>query len=1793
MQLQKQLLLLSYISITFVLATTPTQMQQRTETFAHLSHAQRLTITLSSTDHLAATNIYSNVCHNSTTPSDLRAIACNLQYAVPTSPPTTTVVGGAAAAELSSEIELEIEQIRQLDLELISLSLRETLSSDSAQIWLQLDKSISDTSSYNAVEIKETLDLRTSYGNIVLGLNQNITTALSGVKATLIEARADLNARITQLHKDASKQRTVGHLAEFAHGLLFVANMATGIANSGWSSQEELSKMDAGKAAAKEAKDHIGEFKTLLSILKGVNSQNGAHAGDDALTAAIEGVATQVETQLNVLDGVAALMGSMQEIADANVTLPTSTSSSGSSVVADRPLLENLNTTISSLAIQSAADSLVGSMEGTENGQTVEARARIDAFVGLVRARTSAINGWWNANSKLRQLSATTAMLCAEHEHLARQINTTTLASERASHATSLLRAHRRQRVNAVSQTLRQFLWTINYATGHRKVMEPFAEMTTVNQDLNNASAMVGALPIPGTAALSARHAKFIMMHAQGFVGGTLGSEFKSSSSSSSSASSASSSLIQNARPSPPSTSSLFHLSCWHVYTLKKEQLDLTALKRGEVVSFSIRFRPGTVLSTVTAVRAYALPHVLDSSELTEDTTNEATTATEIPQYITVTHLGESIIAGQIDRGGDPYATYAHNSIDFPFGYHPTTLCPVSDVSPEGTGNDEGQVHVNPSLYGAWTVQMLSMSNTSASTLTGVRIEFHTSSWSGSVAEDFNTTTTAIPTCDIPLQLQRTIANQDGVVADPHQTAAYVLIFVFVCAVLFLIVLTLLYKHKRVLHKRWRANTDIRDIEMELKKQEKQLYKAAAKKRRVEKRRKSLIEEQEIQKQDIQQQESRTSNPFRDFDRRPTDLTTGATKDNDNNNNDNNNDNNNGETNNGNKKQTNGRKRNSLFNRLPFFGTIAIALISSLLPTTANALSSLPFVCIKTCATGGSTNTYAQKELLLSMTRSGREYMLQGDNTNSEKVYSCCLSFANKCLNSEDAKEMSQLLTTAAHNAGTLERSPASQGDAWSDGSFLPSRLGFDVLEKLVRSRLLSVNDLDRELSHLENLNIVDNQILYAEGKRQLQTAESELQRDQANAEEATRTATVLKEEVKVLVSKYDEYMGTLSSNIQAALSAESAKIQQLNTNVANIDASKRKKTFWSGLVAGLETVAGAVCCSIGMPEVGIPLIIDGVDNAVTAAQTALAAPPPSVDEDKELKQKAIDTIANIKNLQSQALVVSTLVRNIADDDGDSGWSKSTLAKELPALFLLQVDQTSFSNYMNAFSNNLAATAGSTTEAVLKTNVRELSGTVTMIVKSITAYYPAYMDLQHAHFNHQLHIARVAQLRDLLKSGRTVENARSNIIRILQVRRDRHAVVALRTISKQRQRFVNYALDSSANMPAVFVSAPSTVAYADDSNPAPLDTKSILAAAVSNYIYVLKAQQQTPSQQAPQSCLVSYSVNATSHPTAFQSLQENGTLSLLFSPLTTSSTSNTNTNTNNNSLASPAFLVPGQRFAYDASITEMHVFIDFIVDDEKKETMTQEDSDTPLSKLSTMRIRIKKSGTDVRLDPYSTAVHYPTEPTSFEYVYESSSECPISSSQSTLSSDRTSTLTRTGTSPSMMGMWSITPLLAINRRKKISKVRILMRVEHKIGIGKNSDGTAATTSAASDGATVMLSGGAQGKNVDGVCGAVPTSCEYGIAITGSSAEGCNAGVAVSTNEKKHVAENSIWLGVIIGISIALVPTVLLSIWIGWRLIIHNREVDAQLNFFSIERESQMSGLGGKDSLGLKTVPQNI
>ena len=36
-------------------------------------------------------------------------------------------------------------------------------------------------------------------------------------------------------------------------------------------------------------------------------------------------------------------------------------------------------------------------------------------------------------------------------------------------------------------------------------------------------------------------------------------------------------------------------------------------------------------------------------------------------------------------------------------------------------------------------------------------------------------------------------------------------------------------------------------------------------------------------------QNSRTSNPFRDFDRRPTDLTTGATKDNDNNNNDNDN----------------------------------------------------------------------------------------------------------------------------------------------------------------------------------------------------------------------------------------------------------------------------------------------------------------------------------------------------------------------------------------------------------------------------------------------------------------------------------------------------------------------------------------------------------------------------------------------------------------------------------------------------------------------------------------------------------------------------------------------------------------------------------------------------------------------------------------------------------------------------------------------------------------------------------------
>ena len=580
--IQTVLLLLFLVKASSTNSTPAIDVQkQRTQIFALLSTAQRLRLTLDVNDTTASVQLYRSICQDNSTPADLRALACDLQYDVPATSSTvsSTVVGPSALAQLSSRVEIEIEQIRRLDIELATLSLRETLQSDSAKMWLQLDGSIADSASYTAEEVKETLDLRTSYRNIVSGLNSNISTSLDGVRHSLSEAHGSLNSRIAQLQKDSARQSIVGHIAEFAHGVLFVANLATGIACSGWSSSEELTKMraeDAAKAAAKEAKDNAGLFKTWLSLIKGEHSQAGAHSSDDALTASIDGIIQQCETQLDVLEGISTLMSSMQAIASSSASITADS--------ADRPmLLDALNQTISSLSIQSTADSLVGSLQGTESGSTVDVRAKIDSFAGLVRARASAINGFWNTNNKLRVLEANTAMLTAQHMHLAQQINDTQRADERAVHATTLLRAHRMQRVNAVTLDLQRMLYTSNFVSGTVREMQPFAQLSRVNSDLNTSTSM-GVMPTPGTAALASRHAEYISLIAQGFVV-----------------------PIQAKKSVTKSASStFFHLSCWKSFTLTKNEIDLDALRRGEVVGFPIRFNPDTpvVMSTVSAVRA-------------------------------------------------------------------------------------------------------------------------------------------------------------------------------------------------------------------------------------------------------------------------------------------------------------------------------------------------------------------------------------------------------------------------------------------------------------------------------------------------------------------------------------------------------------------------------------------------------------------------------------------------------------------------------------------------------------------------------------------------------------------------------------------------------------------------------------------------------------------------------------------------------------------------------------------------------------------------------------------------------------------------------------------------------------------------------------------------------------------------------------------------------------------------------------------------------------------------------------
>jgi hypothetical protein len=116
--IQTVLLLLFLVKASSTNSTPAIDVQkQRTQIFALLSTAQRLRLTLDVNDTTASVQLYRSICQDNSTPADLRALSCDLQYDVPATSSTasSTVVGPSALAQLSSRVEIEIEQIRRLD----------------------------------------------------------------------------------------------------------------------------------------------------------------------------------------------------------------------------------------------------------------------------------------------------------------------------------------------------------------------------------------------------------------------------------------------------------------------------------------------------------------------------------------------------------------------------------------------------------------------------------------------------------------------------------------------------------------------------------------------------------------------------------------------------------------------------------------------------------------------------------------------------------------------------------------------------------------------------------------------------------------------------------------------------------------------------------------------------------------------------------------------------------------------------------------------------------------------------------------------------------------------------------------------------------------------------------------------------------------------------------------------------------------------------------------------------------------------------------------------------------------------------------------------------------------------------------------------------------------------------------------------------------------------------------------------------------------------------------------------
>ena len=265
---------------------------------------------------------------------------------------------------------------------------------------------------------------------------------------------------------------------------------------------------------------------------------------------------------------------------------------------------------------------------------------------------------------------------------------------------------------------------------------------------------------------------------------------------------------------------------------------------------------------------------------------------------------------------------------------------------------------------------------------------------------------------------------------------------------------------------------------------------------------------------------------------------------------------------------------------------------------------------------------------------------------------------------------------------------------------------------------LQAVEDMDAQLRTLGELSQIDNVMLIAEGGRQLEVAEAELTRDDAAMAEAGRVAGLLTQEMGILQSKYDEYYGHLKTNMKASLAGEKLKIQQLVAEVNKLEKEKEKKTFWGAIKAAFETIGGAIACLLGAPEIGVPLILDGVDNAVSAAANALGPPPPDESKDKALHQTCLDTINNVGKLKQQAVAMSGLIHTLSSGE----WKTDTLAKELPFLTALDLDQSTFGQYMNSFALQLATTTNAATGAALTSSVTQMGSTVQMMVKTLKAY---------------------------------------------------------------------------------------------------------------------------------------------------------------------------------------------------------------------------------------------------------------------------------------------------------------------------------------------------------------------------------------------------------------------------------------------------------------------------------------